>query len=475
MRKLRYNANTSVTVEVEGLTRTVAAGRSRHRWSAVLSALLVLSVASSAFAQNYSFDARRIALGGAGGTPNIASKLVERQRRYKSVLIPVGLVKVLSDIRVFYPNREDFDFSRAVEFAASPIHFVFGRDEDITARSLFRDILNAQLQSDPNAYSGFELPVVTDAEGLVSLSWGKTFMLHEDTRSFQSIYVGAGPYLASQAFFEFDSEFEQILSGSGNQYVPFASMGIGGGETDQLALDITGSYRARFPLFASDSAGGSRNGMYVAANYHHLQGFRYDKIDAGLQLDTDANGLVVPDPPEAPFVLDWHTSSKGIGLSLDFGLSFVVNRWDFGAGVSGVANRIKWRDITQHELSLVSLFNSNEFVHVKLPRTNLTTQVELPVTYTGDLSYHRDMWSAYTEYSNGLGGTNFRAGLEYRLGAVELRGAGRYSQGNWYPSAGVGVNLTRGFGIDAGLYGTQTFLESEPHVGLAISLRLDRR
>jgi hypothetical protein len=437
--------------------------------------LLLAANVSSVSAQNYSFDARRIALGGAGGTPNVASKLVERQRRYKSILIPVGLVKVLTDLRVFYPNREDFDFSRAVEFSTSPLHFVFGRKKDITARSFFRDIVNASLESDPNAYSGVELPVLTEAEGLVSLTWGKTFMLREDDRSFQAIYVGAGPYLASQAFFDFDAELEQILSGSGNRYVPSASLGMGGGETDRLAVDITGSYRARFPLFAGDGAGASRNGMYVAANYHHLQGVRYDRIDARLQLDTDPAGLIVPNPPETPFLLEWDTSSRGVGLSLDFGVAFVVNRWDFGAGVSGVANRINWSHITRHELSLLSLFNGNEFVHIKLPRSNITARTELPVTYTGDVSYHRDKWSLYTEYSHGLGGTNFRTGLEYRLGAVELRGAGRYSQGSWYPSAGVGVNLTRSFGIDAGLYGTKTFLEPEPHVGLAISLRFDRR
>jgi hypothetical protein len=433
------------------------------------------AAASPVSAQNYSFDARRIALGGAGGTPNPASKLAERQRRYKSILIPVGLVKVLGDLRVFYPNREDFDFSRAVEFATSPLHFVFGRKEDITARSFFRDILNASLQSDPNAYSGFQLPVVTDAEGLVSLTWGKTFMLHQDERSFQGIYVGAGPYLGSEAFFVFDTELEQILSGSGNRYVPSASLGMGGGETDALAVDITGSYRARFPLFAGDGPNASRNGMYVAANYHHLQGVRYDKIDARLQLDTDPAGLIVPNPPERPFSLDWQTSSRGVGLSMDFGVTFVVNRWDFGAGVSGVANRINWSHITRHDLSLVSLFNGNEFVHVKLPRDNTTARTDLPVTYTGDLAYHRDKWSLYTEYSRGLGGINFRTGLEYRLGAIELRGAGRYSQGSWYPSAGVGINLTRNFGIDAGLFGTKTFLEPEPHVGLAISLRFDRR
>src|SRR6186997_1958639 len=100
--------------------------------------LVLIAAVSPAFAQKYSFDARRIALGGAGGTPNVASKLVERQRRYKSILIPVGLVKVLSDVRVFYPNREDFDLSRAVEFGTAPLHFVFGRSEDITAGAFFR-------------------------------------------------------------------------------------------------------------------------------------------------------------------------------------------------------------------------------------------------------------------------------------------------------------------------------------------------
>jgi hypothetical protein len=438
--------------------------------------VLVLTAAvSSASAQNYSFDARRIALGGAGGTPNVASKLVERQRRYKSILIPVGLVRVLSDIHVFYPNREDFDFSRAVEFASSPLHFVFGRKEDITARSFFRDVLHARVSSDPNAYSGFELPVLTDAEGLVSLTWGKTFMLHEDERSFQGIYVGAGPYLASQAFFEFDTALEEILSGSGTRYVPYATLGMGGGETDRLALDVTGSYRARFPLFTGDGDEARRNGMYVVANYHHLQGFRYDRFDARLQLDTDANGLLVPDPPERPFILEWDKSTQGVGLSMDFGVAFVVNRWDFGAGVSGVANRITFSDITHHELTLVSLANGNEFVHVKLPRGDMTVRTELPVTYTGDVAYHRDLWSLYSEYSRGLGGTNFRTGLEYRLGGVEVRGAGRYSNGSWYPSAGAGFNLTRTFGIDAAVFGTQTFLEAEPHIGLAISLRFDRR
>ena len=91
-------------------------------------------------------------MGGAGGTPNVASKLVERRRPYKSI---------------------------------SPLHFVFGRSEDITFKSFSRDVLQANLNPAPNACSGFDLPVVTDTEGLAPLTWGKNFTLREDGRSFR--------------------------------------------------------------------------------------------------------------------------------------------------------------------------------------------------------------------------------------------------------------------------------------------------
>ena len=42
-------------------------------------------------------------------------------------------------------------------------------------------------------------------------------------------------------------------------------------------------------------------------------------------------------------------------------------------------------------------------------------------------------------------------------------------------SCRVGFDLKSNFGIDAALFGTQTFLEPSPHVWLARSLRFDRR
>jgi hypothetical protein len=452
------------------------ATRTRRWRSAFAAVLLLTSTASSASAQNYSFDARRIALGGAGGTPNIATKLVERQRRYRSILIPVGLVKAISDYRVFFPNRDDFDFSRAVEIGTRPLHHTFGGD-DIRGFGLFRDIVDARVNPDLNAYrsSGFEVSQSTFEEGLLALTWGKTFMLRQDERSFHGIYVGAGPYFGIQAGADFDSELVGILNSSTNRYVPAATFGLGGTERHQLAIAITGGYHARFPMFAQDGEGASRNGMYVAANYHHLWGLRMDDIDARLQLETDSFGLVSPQPQAPPFALGWQESDDGRGLAMDFGVAFVRNRWDFGVGVGGVANRMTWSEIERHLVGLVSLHDGNEWVHVRLPVTDLKRRFELPVTFTSDVAYHREAWSVLTEYSHGYQGHNFRSGLEYRLGKVELRGGGRYNQGDVHPSFGAGFNLRRNFGIDAAVFGTKTFLESKPKLGLAISLRWDKR
>jgi hypothetical protein len=71
--------------------------------------LLVRPVA----AQNWSFDARRIALGGVGDTENVAWGLVAEQRGYSTLVLPFGLFQVLDDLSVYNPTDARFDPVRA--------------------------------------------------------------------------------------------------------------------------------------------------------------------------------------------------------------------------------------------------------------------------------------------------------------------------------------------------------------------------
>jgi len=90
-----------------------------HTWSTLrqigAASLLGAAVRSTATAQNGSFDARRIALGGIGDTGNVASQLVAEERGYGSIVLPFGLLQVLEDTSIFDPGDDNFDPVRAAE------------------------------------------------------------------------------------------------------------------------------------------------------------------------------------------------------------------------------------------------------------------------------------------------------------------------------------------------------------------------
>ena len=97
-----------------------------------LGLLVVLSLSSlSVFAQTYSFDARRLALGGVtnAGKVNSVFEMNPRKSGYRSIVIPFGLIQALRNTAVFDPNDVDFDLVRAINYAANPLHLAFNRSQ----------------------------------------------------------------------------------------------------------------------------------------------------------------------------------------------------------------------------------------------------------------------------------------------------------------------------------------------------------
>ena len=71
--------------------------------SAVVAALF-LTIPVPAAAQHWSFDARRIALGGVGSA-NLASELVADRRAYKAIVLPLGLFQSLGNLDLVQEPR----------------------------------------------------------------------------------------------------------------------------------------------------------------------------------------------------------------------------------------------------------------------------------------------------------------------------------------------------------------------------------
>jgi hypothetical protein len=437
--------------------------------------LLVCLLFSSkpALAQNWSFDARTIALGGVGDTGNVAVDMVDEQRPYRAIVLPFGLLQVLPNLGKLNPTEDDFDLVRAIEYAASPIHYIIDRNTSDSGQQFVTDIRNASLSRDLNAYRGFVPANTIAAEGLASPNWGGTLKLRESgDGAFQGIYIGAGPYLSMQTTASIDPALTTLLASTSPVYVRNSSFRLGNDTLSQAALAVTGGYRARM---AWPGGGGGTSGLYVGANYHYLRGFRYEDFDMAARLDTDANGLLTVNPVAgSPLVINRRSATSGQGFAIDVGVAAVMDRFEVGFGVNGIANRIDWTDVERTDYSLNSLITGGDFVETP---TRLVSDIraELPVDVRANASFTAGPTTVIGEFADGYNGTSFRGGVEQRLGRLQLRAGGRHIKERFEPTVGAGVNLSDRVGLDVALFGTSANVERERHLGVAVSLRLMRR
>ena len=417
----------------------------------------------------------RSRMGGVGDIGNVAVAMVEEERPYRAIVLPFGLVQVLQDFGKFDPTSDNFDLVRSIEHAASPLHYVIGRDSTDTGSQFVTDIRNARLSRDLNFYRGF-LPVTkVSAEGLSAPAWGKTFKFRQRTAGdFQGIYVGAGPYLSMQTTATIDPALTGMFTSTTPVFMRNTSFGLVSNTESQVAMAVTGGYRARIAWPTGVGGGRETEGIYIGANYRYLRGFVYEDFDVNARLDTDAAGLLMANPAGGyPLLLSRYSSSGGRGLAADVGVTAVVNRWDLGFGINGLANRMEWDEVERTDFFLNSLVSSGDFI--KLPTVAVgKVRVDLPIDYRANATYNADRWSVSGEFADGFNGPTVRGGLEQHFGRVQARVGGRYVKERFEPSGGVGLNLSDQFGIDVGAFSTSANFERERHLALAFSLRFMR-
>ena len=445
-----------------------------------LAALLCWTPAA---AQNWSGDARRIAMGGVGTGDNLASKAIEEEHDYRVIVIPLGLFQVLRDLDVFDPGSDEFDLVRAVEYAASPLHYTVGRDDGRTTVSFVNDLRNAQLNRNLKTYRGF-VPVTQPVSyGLANPSFGVTIPVYRSDGARHGIFVGAGPYLAMRADLNVDPVLVSVLDPDVDAAVPpNAALPIGSDVRGEAALAITGGYRGHFAFAGGTTS--EREGLYVALNYSYLRGFRMEEGDILMRFDTDANGELIVNPfLPAPLSIARTTSTSGSGRAIDFGVAAVVQNWEVGFGVNGVANQIEWTDVEGTPYVLGNLFGGGDFVEGDaLPLPDVT--LKQPVEYIGNVGYRTGPWSAVAQLSkkvtddprdeDRLNDVTFRVGTEYRFLVLEPRAGAYYTRERWQPAAGLGINLGA-FGIDGAVYWTDANVERERKATFALSLRIGRK
>jgi hypothetical protein len=438
--------------------------------------LAVLAVVTflleTGWAQNFSSDARRIALGGAANNDNMASRLVAERQDYRVIPIPIGLIQVFEKREIFNPNDPDFDPVRAIEYAADPLHLTLNRDSGGAGSRFVRNLVDAELSRDLNTYRGFKPAPRINAQGLISPQWGKTFTVADDpARVSHGIYLGAGPYISLGTDVRFDEQLIGLLAASTDTYLPNRNFLITNTTKGQGAIAITGGYRGRL---SPSGFQGDGDGVYIAANYSYLRGIHYDAADLEVRFDTDSDGLVTVSPGTDPIVVNRTTSKSGNGFAIDLAAAVVKGKWDVSVGLDGIGNRINWKDPGGRRYVLQSVSSGGDFVTTEVPLSASTERVSLPVRYSGSGGYRTDRWSAATEIGRGLQGFYFNGGAEYLFGPLAFRGGTRVSRGLLHGATGIGLNITRKFGIDLAAFQTSTNLEDDRRISFAASLRINR-
>jgi hypothetical protein len=450
-------------------------------FTVVLIGSLWASVAPAA-AQNWSGDARRIAMGGVGTSENLASKMIEEEKGHRTVVVPLGLFQVLKDLDIFNPDSDRFDLVRSIEYAASPLHYTVNRDGTGTGELFVNAIRNGEIELDLNVYRGFvpvNQPIVY---GLGNPSFGGTIPVYRSGETRHGIYVGAGPYIGFRGGLALDEELVDLLGSETDVYLPNAALPITSDLRADVALAITGGYRGRFGV--GSGARSMRDGVYVAFNYSYLRGFRHEDVDLAVRLDTDGDGLLTVNPglpPPAQVIRQ--SSDTGRGRAIDAGVATVINGWEIGFGVNGIANEITWREVEGTSYTLSNLLTGGDFVESPtIPLADVTTKQ--PVEYTGDLGYRAERWTASAQLSERrtddpaddgrFDGRTFRTGFEYRFGLLEPRVGTYYTRDTWHPAAGLGLNFG-GFGVDTAVYTTDANVQRKRRLVYAMSLRFGRR
>jgi hypothetical protein len=437
--------------------------RIRH---AVLGAALVSTLAvTGAQAQSTTGDAREVGLGGVDFAAGILADSPGGSS--PQFVVPLGLLQLLQDREAFRTGSGRFDPSLVLEYAAVPTHWVIGRQPSPPRARFIDDIRSAHLNADLNVYRGFTPDSTIDGAGRLAPTFGKAFTLHRGARVAHQAYAGAGPYLTIDTAGLFDERLVTLLGSTAETYLPNSTLRIGNRSIGQAALQVTGGYRAL--LAVGPKIGGGH--VELAADYNYLHGFRYEDVNLDLRLDTDDRGLVSLDAPTgAPFAIDRRSSPTGSGLAVDLAATAVFDRWRLAVRADGLGNRLDWRNVEHRIYEMARLGDGGSLARVvsaSAPDVRVTVPVELRLQG----AYRDGAWSAIAELENGFQGTTASAGVERRFSSVELRGGGRFVNGEALPGAGVSLRAGRVW-FDVGAAVTTANIERQRNVIVASSVRI---
>jgi len=404
----------------------------------VLMLSLLALVTGGGLAGAQTFNARRMAMGGAilagGGagssTANVAYRGVPRAPGSGWTLpLPIGLIPLLADPPQFDPDEPDFNIYELANLLYNPPWNLQLRSPDVPGNditiSIGKDHLAVDLGDVKDLFPEERSRIAAVANG-PELGFGvKRFFLaaaplvhYENELSFNAALRGA----IDGEEFRPNTDYEMLDQGYGQ-----AAAGV--------HLGWAG------PLVQTGDPRGKGLGFYAGACVKLMRGLAYASADNSVAFTT-ADELFALDPVSVNYLGHFYDAGPeggGFGRGLDLGAVWMAGGYEAGLGVNDIGTTFDWR---VRETIAYNDPISGDYVQQVIAR-DLPLTSKVPATAVANVAAHLGRFLVAADVVRGDNVTTGHLGAETWLGKALALRAGAFMDANelLQYTAGTGVRL----------------------------------
>jgi len=443
-------------------------------------ALLVLApLLPRAASAQFSFDARRIGMGGVSLSRdgnarryNPAYRAVKNKNQVTgapkfSIPVPLGLIQFFHDHPINQLSHDPMFNPDSAAF--NPI----GLMDLVFNPPIFLEVKKAPTPTNDVEFTIGRNKLIVDLGATKVLIPEQDFGLGSTSRLFDAGGGFAGFNIGVMGFLEYDVRFQLdtalrnflVSDSSARPNTPY-SVNVDG--VAQAGLAPTVSFAGR--ILRGIGGDATDDGLYVGGALHYYLGATYGRA-VGPAGFTTGNPVLASTP--TPLVDgNVFTSQKpnGHGVGGDVGVVWISGPFEVGAGVDDIGAELTW----SHTKIQRFLYNTaGDSIARTVIATDATTKTKLPLTYLANAAIHMGTGTTVGgDVINSGRGTVIHIGAEQRTGLFAVRGGvSRDQRKKMQFGFGGGVRLGP-LGLDLGFWTHSNSLSTQRAITMATSISI---
>jgi hypothetical protein len=452
------------------------------RTGVVALTLAVLVIAPRAAHAQFSFDARRIGMGGVSLSRdgnvrryNPAYRAVKNRSSVSgapkfSMPVPLGLIQFMKDHPLnqlghdpaFNPSSTAFNPVELMNLVFNPPIFYEVRPAPAPTNDVEFTVGRNQLVMN---LGGARVLIPEDKFGL-----GTTSRLLDFGMGFGGVHVGVMGFLQYDVGFTLDSALRQALTDTVVGFQPSTNYNILGDGVAQAGFAPTISFATRV-MRGKGGGDDSDDGIYVGVAGHYYVGASYARArgPAGFVTGNPIFGStplgVVDDT-----LYTANGTLQGHGFGGDAGIAWITGPFEVGFGANDIGAELTWSDT---KVQWIHYNAGTDSISTTLVANHVQSKTKLPITYVANAAMRMGTGTTVGgDVVNSGRGSVIHVGVEQRTGPFALRGGVARDQRKKIQFGWGGGFRLGPLGLDVGFWTHSNSLSPERAITMATSISI---